>query len=97
LNDEVEVTFLLKSGYYRLELWGMRNSQQGIFQIFLNDSQLGSDIDRYAASAGPVTHTFNVSLSETKVQRLRTKVVGRNASSVGFQLWISALLVYPIL
>jgi hypothetical protein len=96
LNDEVEVSFLLKTGLYRLEVWGMRNNQQGVYKIFINDFQLGSDIDRYAATAGPFTSTFNFEVFRTDVQRIRTKVVGRNASSVGFQLWISAILIYPI-
>ena len=95
-GDEVEVSFLLKSGDYRLDLWGMRNNQQAVFQLFLNGVQLGSDIDRYAASASVMISSFNVSFAATKIQKVRTKVIGRNPSSVGFQVWNSAICIYPL-
>jgi hypothetical protein len=97
IGDEVEVSFLLKAGVYRLDVLGMKNNQQGIYKLFIDTFQLGPDIDRYAATAGPFTSTFNFEVFRTDIQKIRTKVVGRNASSVGFQLWISAILIYPIL
>jgi hypothetical protein len=96
LNDEVEVTFLLRAGNYRLDLWGLRNNQQGIIQLFLNDVALGAEIDRYAMSATPFISSFTVNIPSTKIQKFRTKVTGKNASSVGFQVWTSALLLYPV-
>jgi hypothetical protein len=95
LNDEAEIEFLLKSGRYRLELWGARNTQQGIHNLYLNDALIGENIDRYAATTAAFVSTFTVNFSTTKIQKLRTKVIGKNPSSAGNQLWISAVLLYP--
>jgi hypothetical protein len=96
LGDEVEITFLLRAGNYRLDLWGMRNNQQGVFDLFLNDAPLATGIDRYAASGTMFVSTFNVTFTATRFQKLRTKVTGKNPSSVGFQIWTAAVVVYPI-
>jgi hypothetical protein len=96
LNDEVEIQFLLKAGTYRLDVLGAKTPAQGIYRIWCNDEQLGGDIDRYAAAGAFFNSSFTLYIGTTKNQTIRVKVVGKNPSATGYQLWISALLIYPV-
>jgi len=95
LDDEVEVTFPLKSGNYILDLFGIRQTNSGIIQVYFNGIQLGGNIDKYGANVAPLILRYTVSVASSGLQSFRTKVVGKNAASSGFANQTAAIVISP--
>jgi uncharacterized small protein (DUF1192 family) len=95
LNDEVEVAFPLRAGNYFLDIFGLRTVNNGIIQIYLNNSQLGGDIDKYNNSTIVFLSRFTVSIPTSGNQALRLKVVGKNAAAMNHINQISHILISP--
>jgi hypothetical protein len=61
----------------------------------LNNSQLGGDIDKYAASNAGLISKFSVSIPSSGIQSLRLKVSGKNSASSGHLSQTSAIIISP--
>ena len=95
LDDEIEVTFPLKSGNYIFDIFQLRQTNSGIIQMHFNGAQLGGNIDKYNSSIASLISKFNVSVPNSGLQSFRSKVVGRNAASSGFANQIAAIVLSP--
>ena len=95
LDDEIEISFPLKSGSYILDVFQLRQTNSGIIQMHFNGTQLGGNIDKYNSSIASLISRFNVSVPNSGLQTFRSKVIGRNAASSGFANQIAAIVLSP--
>jgi Carbohydrate binding module (family 35) len=80
-------TGTVQAGTYSVSMMWKGNTGRGITDFFVDGNQVGGNLDQYSSTQTYPTTTFgNVTFSSSGTHKIRMHVVGKNASSTGYQL-----------
>lgn len=94
-GDQVDYEIYLGAGTYTFKLLHAKNTNFGIIKLLVDDVEKGS-IDSYAASAelNVISTITGVEIASSGVKTVSLKIDGKNGSSTGYYLNISAIYIY---
>jgi hypothetical protein len=90
-NDEIAWDLVFLKGTWELVVAHWRNNDEGIFEVFLDSTSLGTK-DCYSAGSSQFEQTtFAVPIGSTGIKRVKIKCINKNASSSGFVIALNSI------
>lgn len=92
-GDNATWDVALAAGTWTLTYVYFKNPGYGITQVFVDGTQVGSNIDGYAASNTSATLSITgITLASSGIHAVKVAVNGKNASSTGYAMAVSGFL-----